>query len=965
MANLNGLTPIEAGGLDELPRQDINLAANRRERPPMMNLSTGDIASRVPLRAPKIQKKDSKGGLRAMFTRKKTEQAIAISPLAEEDAPMSGFSERSMGAAAEASLLSVKMAKQRTEKSTPVREIPISETPGKSTKTSRMNMSLRSRSAPSVKTPSKVVPDLPSTKSMSRPRTRSSAAWDPPPLFQAYPQAIKHAQLSASTLSADSIIRMNNHRRNNSLRSDTEATDCSTAGEKKAEKSKSRHKRQVSGSLLKADWIQKTFVLVTSGYLLQYAGEGSFDRLPEKIMQLGKDSVAFASDAIPGKHWVLQISQAMDSDGTPASDSRSLLSRLAFRGADYRRSATSLLLVFDSAEDMDSWLAIVRREIEALGGKKHASETGRPKADDKILQLKSQPSHRYLIHRSTDDLSNLASPQMPSLGPPPWIQDKDNEPQKNLEQTTSERTRSQGSSIRPSTGHSMAGSVTSNDARQLESLRDSTNRFSYLSSGQRTLITSRGSSSSTSSTRESASFDDNVSKPSSGDIHSRPNAAAVSERRRSMLTMAIPLFGAPITAKAHRHSTYGGPSSVGRSRSPGFTPNFSVPNSSIKRYSIVRRPSSPIASPSSRPVARDSLMKGTRKAPPSALHVPRSLSPVKASPKKAAAPMASTSSSPNSRIYPQHQAQTYLQAKPSVITIPPRSPSDKTPTMSISHPRRMSSLAPLAPHESAHLDLHLPRRYSSMQTLGEVGEKRFLNNLDAPSRPAPLLPAELASPISLSPLRQGFDFSPPSENQQIQPQTQQMDFAQKQYSRPSSRTSINSRQPLPLSLPLQTPMPLPALANMKSKVNRPISMQISPAASHRNNHYLTHNQDQTTIPPNTAFQPQPRSVIQFSPRPTSSSSIRSSSLSPTTSISTAMTTPMSIISPGLQRAKGEPSKTLGIRKSMPMLVVNGPPPAPPPRCALPPIPPQGGSDDGSGSGRARSGSVRASVSVGG
>lgn len=86
---------------------------------------------------------------------------------------------------------------------------------------------------------------------------------------------------------------MSNHKRNNSLRDEiaqTEATDLTTAAAKKAEKVKSKHKRQISGSLSKADWIQKIFVLVTSGYLLQYSGEGSFDRLPEKMMQLGKDS---------------------------------------------------------------------------------------------------------------------------------------------------------------------------------------------------------------------------------------------------------------------------------------------------------------------------------------------------------------------------------------------------------------------------------------------------------------------------------------------------------------------------------------------------------------------------------------------------------------------------------------------------------------------------------------------------
>ena len=103
--------------------------------------------------------------------------------------------------------------------------------------------------------------------------------------------------------------------------------------------------------------------------LLQYAGEGSFNSFP-RVLQLGKDSVAFASDAIPGKHWVLQVSESMDADGTPTADSRSLLSRLAFRSADYRRTATSLLLILDSAEDMGSWIAAVRREIEALGGRK-------------------------------------------------------------------------------------------------------------------------------------------------------------------------------------------------------------------------------------------------------------------------------------------------------------------------------------------------------------------------------------------------------------------------------------------------------------------------------------------------------------------------------------------------------------------------------------------------------------------
>ncbi|KAH7391512.1 hypothetical protein BKA64DRAFT_106887 [Cadophora sp. MPI-SDFR-AT-0126] len=952
MAETSGPERIGAGGLNDLLQLNSVFNSNRRERPPMINLPTGDIASRVPLRQPKVQRKDSKGGLRGMFTRNKTEKVVVIPPLIEETPPLSGFSERSMRAVAEASLprsLSVKMAKQNPEKPTPVTEVTMPATPAKSTaKSSRMN--LRSKSVKSVKTPSKPTPKSPSTKSSPRPPTRTSAAWDPPPLFQAYPQAIKHAQLSASTLSADAILRMSNHKRNNSLRDEiaqTEATNLTPGVARKAERAKSKHKRQISGSLSKADWTQKIFVLVTSGYLLQYSGEGSFDRLPEKMMQLGKDSVAFASDVIPGKHWVLQISQAMDSDGTPASDSRSLLSRLAFRGADYRRSATSLLLVLNSAEDMDSWIAVVRREIEALGGKKHVSETGKPKPDNKVMQLRAQPSHRYLIHRNTDELSDTASPRMPSFGPPPWVKEKDNELQRKLEEATSELIRPQSSSVRPSTGHhSRTGSVTSNDGRHLESLRDSSNRFSYVSSGQRTLITSQGSSPATSPNRESANFDDIIPKSPVEETHLRPNAAAVNERRRSMQTMQVPVLEPQPSAKLHRHSTYGGPPSLNRSRSPGLTPNFSVPNSSIKRYSVAKSPSPmpPVPSTPNRQGQRESVLKGTRKAPPSALHVPRSLSPIKASPKKVA-PMIFTPVDSDADINTTtditHSFTLVQNVKPSMITIPPRSPSTSTTpsnAMPTPPPRRMSSLTPLTPHDAAHIDFHLPRRYSSMQTLREISEKQALNNnLDPPLRPAPLPPAALSTPLPSSPSASKFDFKESAtrdtprhgprqaqNHSQLQPQTHSQ--------RPRSRASPRSPHPVPV----------PALANTKSKVKRPISMQIAPATAHRNNPYISPKNLPATCSPSHSHTH--HTVI--SPRPFSSSSNTSISTSHSTNgnASAYASTPpssTSLLSPSLQRVKQhEISRSVINRRSMPTLV-NGPPPAPPPDCALPPLPPPG------------------------
>ncbi len=254
---------------------------NRRAPPPPMDFYTGSNGdARVPLKQPKIQRRDSKGGLRGIFTRNKPEKA-AVSPVLEE-APASAISERPMTAVVETSLL---RSMDITRTNTATASIPATPaTPA--TNGSRMN--LRAKSVRSTKT-AKPSPksSRSSTKSSPRRPPRTSAAWDPPPLFQAYPQAIKHATLSASTLSADAILRMSNHKRNNSIRDEIAQTGNSDGVDqngtaKRTDRAKSKHRRQISGSISKADWTQKIFVLVTSGYLLQYSGEGSFDRLPEK-----------------------------------------------------------------------------------------------------------------------------------------------------------------------------------------------------------------------------------------------------------------------------------------------------------------------------------------------------------------------------------------------------------------------------------------------------------------------------------------------------------------------------------------------------------------------------------------------------------------------------------------------------------------------------------------------------------
>ena len=74
----------EVNGLELLQPLQSTFTFTRRARPPPMHISAGtEGESRVPLKQPKIQRKESKGGLRGMFTRNKTEKST-ISPVVEE-----------------------------------------------------------------------------------------------------------------------------------------------------------------------------------------------------------------------------------------------------------------------------------------------------------------------------------------------------------------------------------------------------------------------------------------------------------------------------------------------------------------------------------------------------------------------------------------------------------------------------------------------------------------------------------------------------------------------------------------------------------------------------------------------------------------------------------------------------------------------------------------------------------------
>lgn len=886
----------------------------RRARPPPIHVPTGNgDDGRIPLRQPKISRRDSKGGLRGIFTRNKPEK-IAISPVLEESDVLA------RGAVSAHTNPSHNTSSRRIQISQPLPEVPA--TPRPISRPSRMN--LRSKSVKQPSYPARTSLDTKSSaKSPPQAPRRASATWDPPPLFQAYPQSVKHAQLSASKLSADSILRLSNHKRNHSLRDEIAQTqgdgEKQSEKTKKAEKGKSKHRRQLSGSISKSEWTQKIYVLVTSGYLLQYSGDGSFDRLPEKMMQLGKDSVAFASDAIPGKHWVLQISQAMDADGTPAADPRSLLSRLTFRGADYRRTATSFLLVLNSAEEMDHWLATVRREIESLGGKKHVSETGKARADEKIMQLRSQASRRSLIKKNEQQNVSPPPPQSPIFTAPPSIHVEDSQPDQKLEDTASNYER-------PPTGRqSITNSVASLDGTQLDSLRNSSNRFSYMSSGQRTLITSQGSTPATSPVRESYhSIEEVPLEVTIEESRLRPNASAISERRRSMQTILLPSLEVQQTPKNFRHSTY--VSRPPRSTSP--TPsNFSVPIPFSKRSSSIRGTTPEAPPPPTKSRSRDSSLKGVRKAPPTALGLTRPLSPVKDSSSPGIPP---TVASEQSNIY---------QIVPSIFNITPQSPEyampangepsplspnfsrnmndypekhAETPACSISRPSSVR-------HQSEDLDPTKESKYPSRSL--ESPPPKFNDVARYPDLPFsnPPPPPTISSPL-YSRLSE-FQFStPPKESHR---------------GYPSQLPILTDRNNLrrPASVQVRVPP-------------SPIQSESSPIYSSSTNPYPGRSSSIPSPPANRSLPNLPPSI---SPRSLAQSSFTAPPLPFGTSHPAGATR--------IERLKEENKTALLIRRSMPVLI-NGPPPAPPPNYALPPLPPPGEGMRGTIGSRSSRGSVR-------
>ncbi|KAF2429371.1 hypothetical protein EJ08DRAFT_661692 [Tothia fuscella] len=255
------------------------------------------------------------------------------------------------------------------------------------------------------------------TQPIAPSRPRPPDDWDPPPLFQAYPQAVKHGALQGTNLSTETLLRAQHYWRNglryNAFGSTTSLAFVREGPERDqvAHEAKTLASRRFSTISDSPELVEKIFVLVTSGRLCQYSGDGNYDRLPEKVLQLGETSAAFACDLIPGKHWVVQVVQAANEQGVATiNKSRSLLSRLRMPTSASRRTSTSFLLVFNSAEEMGSWLRAVRKSIDQMNGNAAAPAKERHSRENTAEKIKEEvPTHRFQVQRPLSMMQSTRS----------------------------------------------------------------------------------------------------------------------------------------------------------------------------------------------------------------------------------------------------------------------------------------------------------------------------------------------------------------------------------------------------------------------------------------------------------------------------------------------------------------------------------------------------------------------------
>ncbi|KAL4971803.1 hypothetical protein BDW66DRAFT_155291 [Aspergillus desertorum] len=375
--------------------QIVNVALPLKQRPRPSDYENNKT-ERVPLQSPHVKRQSSRSSLRHFFSREKhaRKSDVRLSGIEEAQDPVS---EAPAEEAAPSSPTAEDCDTPRAAQA-PTAPIPATPTPPTNTPRSKLQPKHRTQTDEEDQSPPEDV------------------AWKPPPLFKAYPQGLKHATLPAPVLSSDSIMRLHatfkareanlqDNDQQTSQAANEDPVEEPTARKKKLDKEKQKYLRALSENVENGEWTQKVFMIATSGYILQYAGEGKHDRLPEKMLLLGPKSVAFASDAIPGKHWVVQVSQGSEEDsGTNSAEAaRPIFSRFGFHRSHARRLARNMLLVFNDPEEMDSWLLAVRAQIEARGGKRYVSE----KVYDEGMESQSwtNPSMRHMVKKDPNRFS--------------------------------------------------------------------------------------------------------------------------------------------------------------------------------------------------------------------------------------------------------------------------------------------------------------------------------------------------------------------------------------------------------------------------------------------------------------------------------------------------------------------------------------------------------------------------------
>ncbi|PVH93788.1 hypothetical protein DM02DRAFT_212419 [Periconia macrospinosa] len=552
------------------------------------------------------------------------------------------------------------------------------------------------------------------SSSMERPTSMIEDEWQPLPLFQAYQQGIKHATVQACAFSPDVLLRTQSQRRQAELlreRAGSRPDLDNIPEQKKLEKPNRRlMTNPISGAT--PQLTNKVYVLIPSGYIMQYAAEGTFDRLPEKVLKLGHESAAFACDLIPGKHWVLQISQSANEDGIVTTAPRhSIFSRLRLQGSSARKTATSFLLVLESAEEMESWMTTVRREIENLGGMKIADDSSRASSSTDIVSEKMSTDTSYSQHpaeresKRTSRANPVDSPLQSQYSDSPkiimseWEGDRID---KRSSVADSVSVRSRYSIGRRSVeAPSITTTVASQDQMQLDQLRHS--RHSYISasaSAAGTIDTSRDSSpASTSPRKEGFSHADAEPLRSATSLKSFHMSA---NRRRSMQPLPVTnedtSLSAATDATPQRHSAHSSNSPV----EDGSVANVSVsapPPPSIFGTTTTRPAGTARYSsiPAGRPYNPPNLIRySTRSssAPPSRISTTATPPPKEPAPTppSAARPQSTLGSPPN-----HSERRISATPKPYIRPFPVRPQSQTNKDGSVVVPRRFSSLGNSGP----------------------------------------------------------------------------------------------------------------------------------------------------------------------------------------------------------------------------------------------------------------------------